>query len=328
MFTVSINPTYLCNFRCPFCYLTEKQLKDPKKLDLQKLRIALMGINAYQKINHVDLYGGEVCLLSNEYMKELLDIVREYTSAEKINVVTNGSRPLEKCEWLLDDDIDVSVSWDYICRREWEEVLHNIAYLPKPVHILMLASKCMMEWDDEDIDVAQMFIESVKNIVSVEIKPYSVNQANQEDVPYTEYEEFVKRWMKVRDENDISTYEFINEKLMLESISKTRNAFSDDHIYITPDGKLAVLEFDEQDKEYFLELETYCDYIKWTKHEKQRVRENKICSSCPFYGSCLSEHLREVKSIDESCNGFRFLLEWYDERIQVKTGDVSQPDDG
>ena len=27
--TLSVNPTYYCNFRCDFCYLTEEQLRDP-----------------------------------------------------------------------------------------------------------------------------------------------------------------------------------------------------------------------------------------------------------------------------------------------------------
>ena len=30
--TVSINPSYFCNFRCDFCYLTSEQLGDQKDL--------------------------------------------------------------------------------------------------------------------------------------------------------------------------------------------------------------------------------------------------------------------------------------------------------
>ena len=32
--TVSINPSYFCNFRCNFCYLTSKQLGDQKQIPL------------------------------------------------------------------------------------------------------------------------------------------------------------------------------------------------------------------------------------------------------------------------------------------------------
>ena len=32
---LSINPTYYCNFRCDFCYLTPEQLGDRQKIDLK-----------------------------------------------------------------------------------------------------------------------------------------------------------------------------------------------------------------------------------------------------------------------------------------------------
>ena len=37
MFTVSINPSYFCNFRCDFCYLTPEQLGNQKKISLERL---------------------------------------------------------------------------------------------------------------------------------------------------------------------------------------------------------------------------------------------------------------------------------------------------
>ena len=54
---VSINPSYFCNFRCDFCYLTEEQLSDQKKIELEKLDDLLSQI---PNIEHVDLYGGEI----------------------------------------------------------------------------------------------------------------------------------------------------------------------------------------------------------------------------------------------------------------------------
>ena len=48
---------------------------------------------------------------------------------------------------------------------------------------------------------------------------------------------------------------------------------------------------------------------------KDRVVKNPYCSQCDYLGSCLSEHLRDVKSLTYSCNGFKHLLDWYNERI-------------
>ena len=49
--------------------------------------------------------------------------------------------------------------------------------------------------------------------------------------------------------------------------------------------------------------------------EKERVNKNPYCSKCSYLGSCLSEHLRDVKDLTYSCNGFKHLLDWYNERF-------------
>ena len=84
---------------------------------------------------------------------------------------------------------------------------------------------------------------------------------------------------------------------------------------MTPTGKFATLEFDEKDNEYFLEFDRFEEYLKWTEIEKDRVTHNSYCSKCDYLGSCLSEHLRDVKTLTDSCNGFKHLLDWYNERI-------------
>lgn len=322
MFTVSINPTYLCNFRCDFCYLTEEQLGDQYRLHLDRLEKRLAHISTHREITHVDLYGGEVTVLPQSYIDGMLNVIKTYCGG-KINVITNLSRPLDRTQWLLRDDIELSVSWDYTCREGWDTVMKNIASIDKPVHVLMLASECMVNWSSDEIGGAQMILNALQNVVSVEIKPYSSNQANQQAVTYKQFEEFIKMWYDVTLLTGEPQYEFVNEKLMLYSVSRLRNAYSDDHIYITPDGELAVLEFDVNDNEFFHPIGTMDQYEWWAAHEKQRVSVNKFCSECKYEGHCLSEHLRDVKSLEHSCNGFKGLLEWYEARIQIKTGDVS-----
>ena len=54
---VSINPSYFCNFRCDFCYLSTKQLGDQKQISFDKLDELLSQVD---NIEHIDLYGGEV----------------------------------------------------------------------------------------------------------------------------------------------------------------------------------------------------------------------------------------------------------------------------
>ena len=168
----------------------------------------------------------------------------------------------------------------------------------------MLASPELIK---KDVNEMVNMLNSLNNLVSVEIKPYSSNQANQLDINFTQFEEFVKIWVINRDKK----FSLTNESLLQSVINKERNSFSDDHVYITPNGKYGVLEFDLNDNEFFLEYETLDEYFKWCNNEKKRVEKNKFCSKCDYFGHCLSEHLRDVKSLDNSCNGFKHLIDWY-----------------
>lgn len=304
--TLSINPTYLCNFRCDFCYLTPEQLADKQKLDLNRLGDMLDDCIKYgAEVNHVDLYGGEVGLLSEDYLNEIHRMVTERFDAT-FNVVTN----LYKIHpYFLREDVELSVSYDFEARERHEAVLLNMISIPKPIHILMLASPALIKMDVERMIST---FNSIRNVESVEIKPYSSNQANQLPVSDEEYEDFVWRWIESSTEKD---FEFTNEESLINVVRGDANAFSDDHIYITPNGKFAALEFDENDNEFFEEYNSYVGYIKWSIKEKYKVHGNKFCGSCEYLGKCLTEHYRDVKALDPTCNGYKRLIDRYRDRI-------------
>lgn len=296
-YTVSINPSYFCNFRCDFCYLTETQLGNTKKIQLEKLDELLSKV---PEIAHIDLYGGEIGALKKSYFYALKDIVRKHYTGE-INIVTNYSM---MHEGFFDDDIYLSVSYDFEAREKSELVFRNMLLSKVPIAVLILASPKVLQ---KNVDEMISLLNMCSAIFSVEIKPYSINQANDHNVTHRDFEVFVQRWLKSPIEKN---FQFINETKIQDSISKKYNAFSDDHIYITPNGKFGVLEFDKNDKEFFLELDTWDEYISWTKTEKMNISD--ICKSCKYFGNCLTEHYRYVKDLDNGCNGYKGLLEYYE----------------
>lgn len=299
--SISLNPTYLCNFRCEFCYLTPEQLADRKKLSLDRFTLMCDEINqSGYYIDHIDLYGGEVALLSEEYL-EALDQCIDTHSEATINVITNLSKIHP---YFLRNHVDLSVSFDFEAREKHEKVLLNIAQIPKKVAILMLASPQLMKLD---VDKMIKTLTSLNNIISVEIKPYSQNQANALDTSYKEFEDFIKKWLL---SPVVKNFTFVNADRIKSSLNGIYSAYSDAHVYITPNGKFGVLEFDSSDNEYFLEFNTFKEYLNWSDKEKFKVNNNPICSKCPYLGKCLTEHYRDVKSLENSCNGFRFLLDW------------------
>lgn len=306
LMNLSVNPTYYCNFRCDFCYLTEEQLSDRTRLPLDLLRDRISEISKVADIGMVDLYGGEVGLLPRSYVKEMKEVFKEF-DIDDINIITNLSMVNET---ILDPDLYVTVSYDFDAREQHDLVWRNMALLNKEFSVLILASPKVLQMD---VDSMIQELNLLSNLVSVEIKPYSTNQANAHPVGNKDFEKFVTLWLE---RLNIMKFEFVNEKRLRNTINKQSNSFSDDHVYITPLGNFGVLEFDSSDNEYFLELDSFDDYLKWATGERQRTNKNEFCGKCNYFGTCLSEHLREVKSLDDSCNGFINLIEWYDARVE------------
>lgn len=297
--TVSINPSYFCNFRCDFCYLTEQQLSDTKKIDLDRLDQLLGEIPS---IGYVDLYGGEIGALKKDYFYGLRDVIRNHYQG-KINIITNYSM---LHEGFYEDDFYLTVSYDWTAREKSDRVYQNMLMSPVPIAVLILAGPEVLKMDVDQMILDMNLCSSVR---SVEIKPYSTNQANCHPVTHADFEEFVKRWITSPIPKQ---FEFINEYYINDVLKGIRNAFSDDHVYITPNGRFGVLEFDLNDREFFLELDSFKDYIVWTEKEKTS-NISDICRDCTYFGRCLTEHYRYVKDLDNSCNGYKFLLNWYAE---------------
>ena len=313
---LSINPSYLCNFRCKFCYLGDK-LSDPRRISISRLDELVSNVAAIESIDYVDFYGGELAILPDNYLSALVQTVEKYYSGP-ISVITNLSaiRPI-----FTRDNVILSVSYDFDAREKHELVFQNIMRFPGDIHILVLAGPDLVYRTQDQVDGMIYHLSTATNIKTVEIKPYSTNQYNSHGVTFTDYEEFVKKWLV---SGVPHKFEFMNKRHIELCLAGQINAFSDHHIYITPNGKYGVLEFDLNDNEYFLELDTIDQYRSWASTEKQRVHLNKFCATCPYLGHCLSEHLRDVKNLDHSCNGFRHLLDWYKyERMENKPTNIS-----
>lgn len=298
--TLSINPSYYCNLRCDFCYLTHEQLGNKQRLDLSQLATRLDEVEQYYDIQMVDLYGGETFMLPESYLLELKELLLS-RGIDDINVITNLT---VKTPFIHDPDLYISVSYDFKAREKHEVTFERMLELSRPFTVLMLCSPELLK---EDPDEIIQTLNLLANLENVEVKPYSSNQSNQLNVTYNEYEAFVKALITSKIPKQFT---LTNELHIEDALSGERNAFSNDHLYITPNGKFGVLEFDRDENEFFLELDSVEAYQEWCALEYQRVQDNLFCSGCPYFGNCLSEHLREVKNLDNGCNGFYHLLKW------------------
>ena len=303
--TISINPSYFCNFSCDFCYLTPEQLRDQKRISLVDLDKKLEEVNKFREIEWVDLYGGEIGALKKDYFYGLRDVIRKYYGG-KINIITNFSM---LHEGFFEDDFYLSVSYDFEAREKSDKVYQNMLRSEVPIAVLILASEQVLK---NNVDWMITMLNACSSVESVEIKPYSTNQANQQNVTHKDFEEFVKKWITSPVKKK---FDFINEGKIKQSLTGQYNAFSDNHVYITPNGKFGVLEFDINDNEYFKELNSFEQYLEWAKEEPVK-NVSSICRKCEYFGTCLTEHYRYVKDMTHSCNGYKGLLDWYNERLE------------
>lgn len=302
MFSVSINPTYFCNFNCDFCYLSAEQLRDRKTTSIDTIMARLSEIT--EKVTHIDLYGGEIGLLPDDYLNELIDKIKaEYNPT--ISIITNLSAIRDV---FLREDIDLSVSYDFDAREKENIVFTNMLKLTRPFSVLTLASEKVIK---NDIAYMINMLNSLSSLIAVEIKPFSSTTHRKQYVTDLEYEEFIKEWI---DCPIPKAFQFINQDKIEDCLDGNYNAFSDDHVYITPNGKFGVLDFDLLGNESFTELESFLEYQEWADKEKTKGVSD-ICKECKYFGKCLTEHYKYVAFDPKvnGCNGYFNLLEWYDE---------------
>jgi MoaA/NifB/PqqE/SkfB family radical SAM enzyme len=306
--SLSINPLYLCNFKCPFCYLSTEQLNDKKIIDSNQLFNKLTEISKIRKISHIDLYGGEISLIPEPKFNEIISIIKIFYH-DKINIVTNYyATP----KYFEREDITLSVSWDYRGREKYLKVYENMLNANKSIHLLFLANLDIIHATKSEISNIISLLNALPKLSSVEIKPYSMSVFNMTTTNFRDHEDFVQRWI---DQSKSMKFEFINLKKIQASLEKKYSSWSDNHLYITPKSELAVLDFDEREREYFKVVHSMDEYQNWFENEKQKHTNNSYCKNCKYLGHCLSEHLQEVKDLTNSCNGFFNLLEANQKRL-------------
>ena len=239
MFTISVNPTYYCNFRCDFCYLTPTQLGDRLTTKVSIIKDRMDEISNYTKITHIDLYGGEIAILPSNYLTLLLTVLKNYHAP--INIITNYSASVPQ---FLDDEVTLTVSYDFNCREKHELVFNNMLQSSRSLAVLILASREILSKNVDDMIRELNLCTAIK---SVEIKPYSPSQANEHKILYKDHEEFIIKWLTSSIEKN---FEFVNEKLIKASLTRKgpyyKRSFSDSHVYLTPKGKFGTLEFDDK----------------------------------------------------------------------------------
>ena len=290
---LSINPLYRCNSNCPFCYLGS--LKDNVNvLDLNYLMDTLNNISFRYCIESIDIYGGEVSLLSEFYFDILVKLCKTYS--KNVSITTNF---IDFNKPIINNFDTIGVSLDFNnFRSNQEKVYNNIKAAiqsGKVINVLSLDISCQSN-EDEIIDT----LNNLK-IQSWKIIPYSKSKENKLKFKgYQYFENTVKKFLSL---NNKMKFSFIN-KLELDGIIN-ENYYETYHFYITPNNKVALLEFNDDNEEYFHEFDTLDELYDGLKNEQ--FQKDEYCKNCSIKNKCLAEHFN-YKYKGESCSGYKNLI--------------------
>lgn len=293
---ISIMPTYLCNYRCEYCYNGDL-CKDKTVLSIKKLSQRLEEINKYYNISQVCVYGGEISLLSQDYLKEVLKQIRLYTNGI-IGFITNGSN-LDFIDFCLKNDIGLSISLNEE-RSNYENTISVIKNLKnkEEVTLTVVVTPSII---NADINKLFEFYKSLGVPISFIMYHPSVNSKVSYDFDTTkEFTDFLQKAI-------IASHKFgviiRNEDILLKD---EFNPKTEGYLFITPYGKFSSVEF-KNGIEHFIEFNTIED---WQLFAKQKDLEYfKNCCCCEFYGKCKAEHI--IHTNTEYCSGLKKLINWY-----------------
>ena len=290
--TLSIMPTYMCNYNCQYCYLGGLR-KDRTTLDLLTLQDRINELEKEYHISNVNLFGGELSLLDNQYLNDLVCI----PNCKRTSLTTNLSNE-DIINFCLTRNIKANVSLNEE-RDYYKDTLKKVQKYKKTkiidLSVVVLPSllnkstKTLYKfYDNLGLDV--LFIQYHKSIHN---EKYNVSLKEYSDFMFN----FIKEYYNHQKHN------FNIENLIIyndASYSPTK----DSYLFITPDGKYSTVVFNNG-VEHYIKFDTLKE---WKRHcEKEMLMYKAKCFTCNMFKKCKAEHLEVLNNYGE-CSGLKELM--------------------
>lgn len=299
---LSIQPSFYCNFNCPYCYLG-KLRKDESLLPLNKLEMRLKEISEKYYVRNITLYGGEISLLDKGYLQSLSNLCESICS--KITVVSNLSNL-----WLVDfcdsKNYTLSISLNEE-RPNYIKTLNKIESLErkdnKNLSIVVLPS--ILNKSPESL--LNFYNNIGIDIFFIQYHP-SIYSETSYNISIDEYSNFLKG---IIEQYFIGNYsiKIINEDILR---NKEYNPNLDGFLFINPQGNYSTVIYKDNIEEY-LEFD---NLRKWEECcKKEYIRYFNQCQFCEYFNHCKAEHLEVINK--KECSGLYKLQKWYE---KVKNG--------
>lgn len=293
---VSIFPTYKCNHNCHFCYLYNNH--DDKVLSLDILKERLSTISEHFTIEKFNTYGGEITLLSEEYLKGLNEILRPYN---RPNYITSNFYDVSKLYLFDNAMISTSLNEERQDYKHVKKILQKGVNFPE-LTVLSIVTPSLLNKTPSQVLKGYNGL-GIKWLSFIKYYP-SINTGDVFNISQKQYEDFLisvlEYYTSHRKEFD---YKFSLESGLNSCIDfQYPIATNDQCIRISPEGKFGAIYYDNNNLECFRWYDDIEDYIN--DCAKEKIEYFSRCGTCKYYAHCWTEHITHLP-----CDGCKNLLE-------------------
>lgn len=292
-----VMPTYSCNQHCPYCYLPA--VKSMKPLSLTVLEERFEEIETRYSLERINIYGGEISLLPDDYLSRLFSLCREHCAS--ISAITNLSHP-DIIEKFPEADWCVSVN-DERPNNDWV-MQYLLTHEHKHITLSQVVTPSVIKAGAEKTLQLDSMLGG-----KVEFLRYCPSDNNEMwKLGNIYFEDFI---LKILDCYKNFPIEIQNLSDLKDCVEGRYNAFADSNVFIQPGGEISCVAY-HGSREYFKALKSIDELRQVVEEEKKAFAAQ--CASCKYWGHCYAEHMRKHEKGD-SCCGLKKLLKHYEENI-------------
>ena len=304
---VHVITNYFCNYNCEYCYLGDLK-KITKVINIEKLKKQLDAISIKYKIDEIHCYGGEITLLDENFIKDILKCCESYGNT---SWVTNMSNPNKVDRIAKETNMPYATSFNDE-RPYHNELIYKIYMMEnRPTSIIQVVTPSILKKTPKEV-LEEVNKFNVEYLGFVQYFPSVTNTCNYEinmDTPNKEYCNFLKGILK---EHATGKYSMKIENIhsLNKVIAGDYTPWTDNAIFITPFNEYGCVIYDNEDygREH---LHVFNNIEEIENIKKLEIKSYKrICKGCKQFGYCYAEHMRKWKNGDECC-GNKSLIDWY-----------------
>ena len=232
MFSLTIIPTYFCQYRCNFCFHKENNIdRQPYYLPDEYIDDFLS--KNKEKFDKIIISGGEPMTYPKVYLDRLVNSAKKVTDNVVIHTFPTNMNNYR-------DDVEYLISYDFVSRPYAYDAWQNMLKFPKKFNVIMTLTPQIFALHPNNIFKKLTLL---KNINSVELKP----MLKIPNLNWKVSQEYCDKYIKAFISTKLNLQYTIVNKEKVKFINNQKSNYKDDYINycLLPDKRLVVESYND-----------------------------------------------------------------------------------